>query len=72
MYNSNFHKNFNENQSTLFAEPEDSNEILIKNSKVLRIQLILFTNHLENQLWIFQRLPNLLCLVEDRYMFVEI
>ena len=33
LYNSNFHKNFNENQSTLFPEPDDSNEILIKNDK---------------------------------------
>ena len=33
MYNSNFHKNFHENQSTLFPESDDSNQILIKNDK---------------------------------------
>ena len=32
-YNSNFHKNFHENQSTLFPESDDSEEILIKNDK---------------------------------------
>ena len=33
MYNSNFHKNFQEKQSTLFPESDDSDEILIKNDK---------------------------------------
>ena len=33
MYNSNFHKNFHEKQSTLFPESDDSDEIVIKNDK---------------------------------------
>jgi len=33
IYNSNFHKNFHEKQSTLFPESNDSDEILIKSDK---------------------------------------
>ena len=33
IYNTNFHKNFHEKQSTLFPESHDSNEIVIKNDK---------------------------------------
>ena len=33
MYNSNFHKNCHENQSNLFPEADDADEILVKNNK---------------------------------------
>ena len=33
IYNTNFHKNFHEKQSTLFSESEDSDEIVVKNEK---------------------------------------